>query len=622
MRVPFKAIGASVVALSLAICGCRDKKSESSGGSKSESGSGSPTRAAFKPMVGEDVKYALGVNLDKDQAFKVVDACIAELVKVLKDEMANSPDFDEENGSELREMVAEIREQVADCKEDPFKNAPEALRALLDESGLRNPEIYWGVLALEDFKVMDNQPQFKGLSLSIAGKVDLDKLISALQREFGADLDFEKTMLEGERTWHVVSSDSSVAWELRRSQIDLYVTSLDGELLLVAGSRETLVKQILLYRKGEGKGDLLHGFSAADGEFAHLHLSGVGDMLWQYVPPGILRDLASELKNGKRILWGLKDFVFDVKARSDGSLWGSVQLGTASSTDTDQLRTFAKNMLPLAAKAPNVPACVKKMIEEMEIGGEMDGLEISNVNLFSLTLGAFMPVVSSAMLTSKTSEMAANGRKLHSAIIMANVNRENAGKGTTAWPRTASDEGGNTADNEEQDIGDRSFTSATDYFNALFDMKHYGETTRNPEVEDLDLGVLSGAGVPGHSGGRSLDSRSIAWNIAANVTDGMPDFMPVLISANFNPALLLNKWDGQTDGKRLLPIGPKSGAEKSMFGDQAIVVVRFDGAAEVIKEKYLTYDVLYKKNPFDLSDKAPPLKYLTPTGVVEPVGHR
>ncbi len=400
MKSTFKTICASALALSLAFCGCRDKKSESRGDPESGESSGSPTRAAFKPMVGKDVKYALGVNLDKEQAFKIVDACIVELVKVLKDEIANSPDVDEGNGSELKEKVIEIREQVAACKEDPFKNAPEDLRALLDESGLRNPEIHWGVLALENFKVMDNEPQFKGLSLAIAGKVDLEKLISALQRKFGSDLDFEKTMLEGERTWHVVPSDSSFARGLRKARIDPYVTSLDGQLLLVAGSRETLVKQILLYRKGEGRGDLLHGFSAADGECAHLRLSGVGDMLWQYAPPRMMRDLVSEpellngtLEDGKGILLGLKDLVVDVRARSDGLLWGAAQLGTASSKDADQLRTFAKSRRSLVAKAPDVPACVKKMVEDMEIGGETDQFEISNVNLFSLALGAIFPDV-------------------------------------------------------------------------------------------------------------------------------------------------------------------------------------------------------------------------------------
>lgn len=429
MKSTFKTISASALALSLALCGCGDKKSGSDSASKSDGGSsGSPTRAAFKPMVGKDVKYAIGVNLDKEQVFKIVDACIVELVRVLKDEMSNSADLDEGNAAELKEKVVEIREQVATCKEDPFKNAPEDLRAFLDESGLRNPETYWGVLALEDFIAIDKQPHFKGLSLAIAGKVDLEKIISALQREFGPVLDFEKTMLEGERTWHIVSSDSRVARELGKSQIDPHVTSLDGQLLLVAGSREALAEQIRLYRKGEGKGDLLHGFSAADGECAHLHLSGVGDVLWLYAPPYMTRALASALENGKGILWGLKDLVLDIKARSDGSLWGSVQLGTASEKDADQLRTFAKNNLSLAGKDPNVPTCVKKVIEDIKIGGEMDRFEIGNVNLFSLTLGAFVPAVSSVMLNAQKAKAIEAVSNARFALELLYIRKDNT------WP--------------------------------------------------------------------------------------------------------------------------------------------------------------------------------------------
>ncbi len=212
-------------------------------------------------------------------------------------------------------------------------------------------------------------------------------------------------------------------------------------------------------------------------------------------------------------------------------------------------------------------------------------------------------------------QVAVNGRKLHQAIILANTNREQAGKGTTVWPRTESEEDGKAADNEEQDIGDRSFSSATEYFNALFDMKHYGMAERCPEVEDLDLGVLGKYACDG----RTIRAAGLDWCIAANIRDGIFDDLPVLISANFNPAFLLREYDGKDNTP--LPIGPESGAAKSMFNDEAIVVVRKGGAAEVIKKKYLTYDVLYKRTAFDLTDFSPPLKYFTPTGVVEPIGY-
>ena len=219
---------------------------------------------------------------------------------------------------------------------------------------------------------------------------------------------------------------------------------------------------------------------------------------------------------------------------------------------------------------------------------------------------------SAPALKVKTSEMAIQGRKLIMGIIQANIDRQ--GKADPVWPKAAVDaEGGNDAD-----ISERSFKSAIDYFNALFDMENYGKSEWSPHVEGDLTGMLGKNAVVG----TTIPAAGLDWCIAANLNDGMPDFMPVLISANFNPALLLRKWDGRTDGEKPLPVGPASGAPKSMFGDQAIVVVRKGGAVEVIKAKSLTYDVLYKKQAFDLTNMKPPFKYLTPTGVVEPIGYK
>ena len=623
MKSMFRVFGVSVLALAFAFSGCGDKGksgsgsgSESGSGSKSDGGSGAPTQAVFKPMVGQDAKYVLGVNLEKEQTFKVVDACIDELVKALRDEMSKSPEFDAEREAELTAKIAEINRQVAACKEDPFKNAPTDLRALLDKSGLRNPEIYWGALALEDFKVEGKQPQFKGLSLSIAGKVDLEKLISALQGECGDVLAFEKTMLEGEKAWHVVSPDPRVVMGLRKAHIDPYVTSLDGQLLLVAASRETLAKQILLYRKGERRGDSLHGFSAAGGEFARLHLSDVGDLLRQYVPPRKLNNLPPNFENGKEILLGLKDLVVDVRVGSNGSLQGAIQLGTASGKDADRLRTFAKDMLKIADQAPNVPAAAKRVLQSLKVGGAQDRLEIRNVDMFALTIGAMVPAVTSAMLNAKTSAMAMQGRKLIMGIIMANIDRQ--GKADPVWPRERDE---NSSDEGEQDIAAKC-GSATEYFNALFDMEggNYGTSKWDPALDGELLSCLWGFGVPGMTGTK-LMPKNIAWNIAVNIQDETPDYMPVLISANFNPALLApGKFDGRDNTP--LPIGPKSGAMRSMFSDQAIVVVRKSGAAEVIKKQYLTLSVLYRNQSFDNTQYDRQIKWLTPTGVVTPVGRR
>ena len=237
------------------------------------------------------------------------------------------------------------------------------------------------------------------------------------------------------------------------------------------------------------------------------------------------------------------------------------------------------------------------------------------IGILGILMGALFPAISSAMLSAQTSAVAQRGRNLFVGITQANTEREAQGL-SSVWPKG----GANDKSDDSEDIAGMTFGSSTEYFKELFDIDNYGKETWSPYVSGVDLNVLSGAGVPPFSG-QSLEAKNVAWIVAANVDDTMPDETPVLISANFNPALLLRKWDGSADRSKRLPIGPASGADKSMFGDKAIVVVRKGGSAETIRAKYLTYDTLYKGQEFDLTGTEAPLLYLTPTGAVEPVGH-
>jgi hypothetical protein len=160
------------------------------------------------------------------------------------------------------------------------------------------------------------------------------------------------------------------------------------------------------------------------------------------------------------------------------------------------------------------------------------------------------------------------------------------------------------------------FKSATEYFSHLFDIKKFGTAEWDPYV-NCDVGVLGKNAVEG----KTLRAEEIEWCVAANVTDEMPDNIPVLVSANFNPKYLLRKWD-RSMSAGTLPIGPKSGAAKSLLGDKAIVVVYKGGASKVIKQKDLTYEALYNRQPFDLTKQEAQLLYLTPNGVVEPSGRQ
>ena len=591
MRSTFKAVGASALALALALCGYG-------------------AQATFKPQVTHDVDFAIGVNLDREQAFKVVDA----YANMFFTDLAPSFGIDDKD-------VGEARKQLADFREDPFREASEDVRGFLERSGLRNAEYRWAVLSLAEFKMVDGKPSLDGISLALAGTVDLDKLISACRQEKDCDVIFEKTQIEGETAWHIVPEKDRNVREMKELHIDLYVTSLDGRLVLAATSRETLARQIRLYSGGTGKGDALDGFSASDGELMHLHFSDLGGIQRKYAPRRTLKELNQFIPDGDELLLGLEDLDVRLNVTPNGMLKDLLRLGTASEKDADTLRTLTKmGIMVLNAqmsKEPQTANLTKKFFGEIQVGGTGRQFEVRCGYFPVVVAGAFFPAVSSAMLNANLSTMAMQGRKLVTGILQANIERQ--GKLEPVWPRSELAQGAAAAGNTN-DVAGRAYGSSTEYFNALFDMKHYGQAEWEPCVDGDLLSSLWGCGVPGMTG-KTLGKRNVAWIVAANVTDETPDFVPVLISANFNPALLLSKWDGETNGSRRLPLGPKSGAAANPFGDKGIVIVRKSGAAETIKRKFLTYNTLYRKQAFDLTNKNPPIKYLTPSGVVEPVGH-
>ncbi len=205
-------------------------------------------------------------------------------------------------------------------------------------------------------------------------------------------------------------------------------------------------------------------------------------------------------------------------------------------------------------------------------------------------------------------EAAKNGHKLVMGIIQVNAEREKAGKRTTVWPFT---------DDMNVYGSDSTYecSSATNYFNVLFDMQHYGTDDWNPKIDGDLLSTLGKDAVVGGT----ISAGGLDWCIAANVAvfhidKSWPDWYPILISANFNPKLLQRAWS-PNDSDKCLPIGPKSGAAKSMFGDTAIVIVRKNGTAQVIKAKDLTYNMLYQGVSFD--NEGCKFYYLTPTGIAE-----
>ena len=214
--------------------------------------------------------------------------------------------------------------------------------------------------------------------------------------------------------------------------------------------------------------------------------------------------------------------------------------------------------------------------------------------------------ITGAMTDADLATTRMNGRKLMLGIIQANVERESAGLGPV-WPRTWRE-----SDTDGDDIAQKSFKTAADYFSVLFDMEHYGTSEWDPIVEGDLLSTLGKNAVDG----KKINPAGLDWCIAANVLDETFDFMPVLVSANVNPARLpCNRFSGRDD--RQLPIGRKAGAARSMFDDREVVLVRKSGAAERIKKGDFTLEAVFQRQGFDNSARKIRIAWLTPTGIAE-----
>lgn len=579
----------AALAAALTVCGCGDS---------------SPRQVEFSPMVREGAPFVLGVNLDKEQAFKIVDSYVAKAMPFLKD----NPD-----------AVREIQDEVAAYKHDVFKDASEDFRKFIEDSGLREAKFRWATLSCEGDagNVFCANPQLGGISWAVAVDADIKRVIAAIKKneaEGGKRITtFEEVEIEGEQVWHVIPKESTDVRDFAKFNLDPHVASLDDRLVLMAMSRETMAKQIRLYRKGEGRGGALGGFAAADGEFLHLRLSGIGDMIRKNVKDGDLSGITTVVPNGTEIVKGLKNLDLDVNMAPDGMPSQSIVLEAASAEDAEQIRTCLIGLLAMAklgiSRNPDVPKEVKQYIGAVKIEGTANKVEVRNTDVLAVMAGALFPAISAAMHTANASAMALRGRNLFVGLVQANVDREGCGLGNV-WPRTCVADGANA-----NDIAGKAYGSATGYFADLFDIANYGKPEWAPYV-NVDVSVLGKDVVKGGT----VNLGGIEWCVAANVADEMPDCIPVLVSANFNPEFLLRKWDGVTDAMKQLPIGPDSGAAKSMLGDRGIVVISKGGSAQFIKKRHLNYSTIYSRQEFDTTNSAHPLMYLMPNGLAEPTG--
>ena len=328
------------------------------------------------------------MGIDKEQLWRLAETFLDKLI-------AATGDAD----GELKAAKAEL----AEYKKNPFKDLPPGdVASFLKESGVLDADYRWAVLSMDSIPDMNGGSGGipDGLSLAIAGNLDLAKFMQAAQRKLAEKEEdaatFTETSLEGEKVWRLVPANEKAAQEMKNVKADPYVAWLGGQLVVVTLSRETMVKQIRLYRKGEGLDAALHGGDVA-GATAYAFMSGIGKMVRQGVPAENLESLKAMLPNGDNIILGLKAAELKVLAASGESVQASFIVHAASEQDADPLRTVAKAGLMTAraqlAQQPGMPKAVLRAMESLKVGGANGAVELS----FTSTVSDLVAVLASVM---------------------------------------------------------------------------------------------------------------------------------------------------------------------------------------------------------------------------------
>ena len=224
------------------------------------------------------------------------------------------------------------------------------------------------------------------------------------------------------------------------------------------------------------------------------------------------------------------------------------------------------------------------------------------IGILGILMGALFPAISAAMLNAQTAAMQMRGRNLFVAITQCNTEREGAGL-QAVWPQT--DQEG-LDDDEKKVIG---ASSSTEFFKNLFDLDTDAKS-RKPFV-DVDVGVLSGGGVPGMTGNK-LDKKNVGWLVTQNIQSEVADVVPVLVTRNVDYSTLqgnLKQYDGTTTTE--IECGKAGGDNTSTpFGNKAWILIRKSGAAQTIKAKYSKLNVIFNRQSFDNSALANDLTIL------------
>lgn len=390
MKHSLKLIGASALALTLSFDGFAVWKNigQSLNRAQASAPAASITSA---PAVRGDAAVAIAIGLDKAQMWKLAETFLDKLI-------AASGDADGE--------IKAAKAQVAEYKRNPFKDLPPGdVATFLKESGVLDADFRWAVLSMDALPDMNGGASIPdGLALALAGNLDLSKFMQVAQRKLAEKeedaANFTEMTLEGEKIWRLVPQNEKSAKEMKDANADPYVAWLDRQVVIMALSRDAIVKQIRLYRKGEGTSSVLRGGDVL-GATAYVFMSGLGNMIRQSLPGEELEEVKSVIPNGDKVFYGLKSVDFKVNASSGESIQAAFRLSTASEQDADVLRTLIKTGLMSAraqlSQQAETPKVVLSTLEALKVGGLNGVVELTISTTVSDLVAALTPFMAEMM---------------------------------------------------------------------------------------------------------------------------------------------------------------------------------------------------------------------------------
>lgn len=221
------------------------------------------------------------------------------------------------------------------------------------------------------------------------------------------------------------------------------------------------------------------------------------------------------------------------------------------------------------------------------------------IGILGILMSALFPAISSVMNNAKQMEVQSKGRKLYQQIVQAGI-RSVEKDAWARWPRSSE----NKSDDGE-DISGMVFSTSTEYFTELLDIKKYGTKNWRPLVKDITTAELCGSGVPAPKPGQ-LQPRNVMWCIAKGVTaEAVPDIVPILVTRNADVTALFTTGDFNGTDKKEVGVGKENGGESaSPFGTDSFILVRRGGDVEAIDSAEATLQKIYKGQQFTISSDA------------------